>query len=78
MIVKILCLVLVLAITWVWLNRGFFNAFIHMLCTIAAGAIAFAAFKWGRKTAVMKNLFGYVTRSCYTCVVTHTYLHTLF
>ena len=42
MIVKILCLVLVLAITWVWLNRGFFNAFIHMLCTIAAGAIAFA------------------------------------
>ena len=42
MIIKIGSLVLVLAITWVWLNRGFFNAFVHMLCTIAAGAIAFA------------------------------------
>jgi hypothetical protein len=42
MIVKIFCLVMILAITWVWLNRGFFSAFVHMLCTIAAGAIAFA------------------------------------
>ncbi len=45
MIVKIVCMVLLLAITWIWLNRGFFNALIHMLCTPAAGAIAFAF--WG-------------------------------
>lgn len=42
MIIKIVCMVLLLAITWIWLNRGFFNALIHMLCTLAAGAIAFA------------------------------------
>ncbi len=42
MVMKIVCTVLLLAITWVWLNRGFFSSLIHMLCTIAAGAIAFA------------------------------------
>jgi len=45
MIPKILGLVLVLAITWIWMNRGFFNSMIHMVCTIAAGAIAFAVWE---------------------------------
>jgi hypothetical protein len=42
MILKITCTILLLAITWVWLNRGFFNSLFHMLCTLVAGAIAFA------------------------------------
>lgn len=45
MIPKILGLVLLLAITWIWMNRGFFNSMIHMVCTLAAGAIAFAVWE---------------------------------
>lgn len=45
MIIKVLCLILLLGMTWVWLNRGFFNALIHMLCTVVAGAIAFAVWE---------------------------------
>jgi len=29
----------------VWLSRGFFSAFLHLICTIIAGAIAFAAWE---------------------------------
>lgn len=29
----------------VWLSRGFFSAFLHLLCTLIAGAIAFAAWE---------------------------------
>lgn len=45
MYMNIAALVLLLAITWVWMNRGFFSALLHMACTIAAGAIAFAAWE---------------------------------
>lgn len=29
-------------IAWIWSSRGFFSAFLHMLCVIIAGALAFA------------------------------------
>lgn len=45
MYMNIAALLLLLGLTWVWMNRGFFNALVHMLCTIAAGAIAFAAWE---------------------------------
>ncbi len=32
----------VLGLGYLWMTRGFFNAFLHLLCTLAAGAIAFA------------------------------------
>lgn len=32
----------VLGLGYLWMTRGFFSAFLHLLCTIAAGAIAFA------------------------------------
>ena len=35
-------IVATLAMAYLWLMRGFFSALIHLICTIAAGAIAFA------------------------------------
>ncbi len=32
----------VLGLAYLWMTRGFFSAFLHLLCTLAAGAIAFA------------------------------------
>jgi len=32
---------LLLGLTWVWANRGFLSALLHMVCTIIAGAVAF-------------------------------------
>lgn len=31
--------------TYVWLTRGFFSALVHLICTVAAGAIAFGAWE---------------------------------
>lgn len=45
MYMNIAALLMLLGLTWVWMNRGFFNALVHMLCTIAAGAIAFAVWE---------------------------------
>lgn len=45
MYMNIAALLLLLGITWIWLNRGFFNALMHMVCTIGAGAIAFAVWE---------------------------------
>lgn len=42
MILSIAVIVLVGAIAWTWAARGLFSAFIHLACTLAAGAIAFA------------------------------------
>lgn len=42
MIMNIAALVLFLGLTWIWMNRGFLNSMLHMVCTIAAGAVAFA------------------------------------
>ena len=32
----------VFGLAYLWMTRGFFSAFLHLLCTLAAGAIAFA------------------------------------
>ncbi len=45
MLFTIFALAAVLVFTWVWVIRGFFSAFLHMLCVLAAGAIAFAAYE---------------------------------
>lgn len=41
MIMNILVVLLVLIIAYVWMVRGIFNAMIHALCALVAGAIAF-------------------------------------
>lgn len=45
MLFTILALAAVLVFTWVWVIRGFFSAFLHMLCVLAAGAVAFAVYE---------------------------------
>lgn len=42
MILSILTIVVVLGVAYIWLTRGFFSALLHMVCVVAAGAIAFA------------------------------------
>jgi hypothetical protein len=39
---NVAAILIVGAIAYVWLTRGFFSALLHMVCVIAAGAIAFA------------------------------------
>ncbi|MGV6815490.1 MAG: CvpA family protein [Phycisphaerales bacterium] len=41
MIMNLIVLVFVLSIIYAWMVRGVFNSMIHLLCVIAAGAIAF-------------------------------------
>jgi hypothetical protein len=50
MILNLIVVVLVLVIAGAWMFRGAFNSFIHMLCTIVAGAVALALWE---KLAVM-------------------------
>lgn len=45
MIMNLLVVAAVLGIGYAWLVRGFFNAFLHLLCTVFAGAIAFAVWE---------------------------------
>lgn len=45
MIFTIFALAAVLVFTWVWVIRGFFSAFLHMLCVLAAGAVSFAVYE---------------------------------
>lgn len=45
MILSIATIVLVLALGYYWVTRGFFSALLHFACTLAAGAIAFAAWE---------------------------------
>ncbi len=42
MILNLVVVVLVLSVTAVWVLRGAFSSMLHMLCVIAAGAMAFA------------------------------------
>jgi hypothetical protein len=42
MILNLLVIGAVLLIAYIWASRGFLSAFLHLLCTIVAGAIAFA------------------------------------
>ncbi len=53
MVFSALVIVLTLAIAYIWGSRGFFSALIHLVCTIIAGAIAFAA--WETVTALLMN-----------------------
>lgn len=45
MLWTIFALAAVLVLTWVWVIRGFFSAFLHLLCVLAAGAVAFAVYE---------------------------------
>ncbi|MFK7884261.1 MAG: CvpA family protein, partial [Phycisphaerales bacterium] len=42
MVFNIIVIGLVLGLAYAWMVRGFFNSFIHLLCVLAAGAVAFA------------------------------------
>lgn len=42
MIFNLIVVGLVLGLAYAWMVRGFFNAFIHLVCVLIAGAIAFA------------------------------------
>src|SRR3954469_17265789 len=42
---SIIAVVVTLGLGYIWLTRGFFSALIHLICTIIAGAIAFAAWE---------------------------------
>jgi hypothetical protein len=41
----VITLIVVGATTYVWCTRGFFSSLIHMVCVIAAGAIAFGVWE---------------------------------
>ncbi len=45
MIFNLIVIGIVLGLAYAWMVRGFFNAFMHMLCIIAAGALAFATWE---------------------------------
>ena len=45
MIFSIATIVLVVALGYYWVTRGFFSALLHFACTLAAGAVAFAAWE---------------------------------
>jgi hypothetical protein len=45
MIFNILIVGLVLGLAYAWMVRGFFSAFLHLLCVLVAGALAFAAWE---------------------------------
>lgn len=42
MIMNVIIIIFVLGITYAWMIRGMFSSLLHLLCVIAAGAIAFA------------------------------------
>jgi hypothetical protein len=45
MIMNALAIGIILISGYMWLLRGFFSAFIHLMCTVTAGAIAFGVFE---------------------------------
>jgi hypothetical protein len=42
---SLIAIVVTLGLGYIWLTRGFFSSLIHMICTIIAGAIAFAVWE---------------------------------
>lgn len=61
MLLSIFALVLVLLTgVLVWISKGFFSAFLHLLCTVAAGAIAFAAWEPVAYWLLLKGGTGWV------------------
>lgn len=45
MILNLLAIAITAGIAYFWVTRGFFSALIHMVCVIAAGAVAFAVWE---------------------------------
>lgn len=45
MIFNLIVVGLVLGLAYAWMVRGFFNAFIHLLCVLVSGALAFAVWE---------------------------------
>ncbi|MEM8757270.1 MAG: hypothetical protein AAGF47_05765 [Planctomycetota bacterium] len=45
MIMNLLAIAIVLGVGYAWVTRGFFSALLNMICVIAGGAIAFAAWE---------------------------------
>jgi hypothetical protein len=45
MILSIVAILLTGLLAYIWSTRGFFNALVHMTCTIIAGAVAFAVWE---------------------------------
>jgi len=45
MVMTGIAVLIVLAVGYVWLTRGFFSALIHLICTLIAGAIAFGVWE---------------------------------
>lgn len=43
--IALAAILIVLIVGYIWLTRGFFSALLHLACTIAAGAIAFAVWE---------------------------------
>jgi len=39
---SLLSIAIVLLTTYIWMTRGFFSAFLHMICVVLAGGVAFA------------------------------------
>ncbi|MBS0196750.1 MAG: CvpA family protein [Planctomycetes bacterium] len=45
MVMTALAVLVVLGVGYIWLTRGFFSSLIHLICTVIAGAIAFAVWE---------------------------------
>lgn len=45
MILSAITILMLALLAFIWANRGFYSALIHMVCTIAAGAIAFGVWE---------------------------------
>lgn len=45
MILNLIVIGMVLGLAYAWMVRGFFNAFLHLLCVLISGAIAFAVWE---------------------------------
>ncbi|XVJ60175.1 MAG: hypothetical protein HEQ23_12575 [Tepidisphaera sp.] len=45
MVMNAFAIIIILISLYMWMLRGFFSAFIHLMCTVAAGAVAFAVFE---------------------------------
>ena len=42
---NIIAILVLLAVTYTWLTRGFFSAFLHLVCAVVAAGVAFAAWE---------------------------------
>lgn len=45
MTMSLIAIAIVLGLGYIWMSRGFFNAFLHMVCVLLAGAIAFGVWE---------------------------------